>query len=194
MPKSPYMDGRVLANARFEEQGQNHFEVQFAGIGGASGTVSDDDIMFSVVGCPIPTRTFNEKEIPYGNGSLWEAGKQTFNSFDLTVRDFMSADISKQFEDWADMIQNPANGKHGSAYDDAARGIKGYKKNALLYEYSPDGNYQRKWVIQGCWPVTLNRGDLSHEGDDKKRMTITFRCDLCYRDGDGVVTGTQGLK
>lgn len=163
MPKT--LDARHLSARKYETQRQNNFEIQISDL--------SEDIMFAVVSFPLPTRANNVIEVPYGNAPIKVAGTATFTGGDLVLRDFMEADIEAKIDAWQKQVYNPDDGSIGWAAD--------YKRQATVYEYSPDGQFIRTWTLEGCWPSSVAYGNLDNTSGDLKQITITLEYDRAYR-------------
>ena len=151
----------------FQTQRKNHFEVVF------NGDFIDSNMKFLVVSFPLPKENSDPIEMSYFNQTIKTAGKTSFETSSLVIRDALEYDTEKKFMDWSLRVYNPKTGKQGYAQD--------YKTNATVYEYSPNGETVRTWHLEGCWPSAVDYGDLTYEDQTEKQITITIVYDFAYR-------------
>lgn len=151
---------------RYQTQRKNHFEVVFEDI--------DSEMKFLVVSFPLPKESSDVMEMSYFNQTIKTAGKASFETSQLVIRDALTYDTEQKFMDWRLKVYNPKTGKQGYAED--------YKQNAKVYEYSPNGETVRTWHLEGCWPSSVDYGELTYEDQTEKQITITIVYDFAYRD------------
>ena len=164
MPKA--LGPMHLSNTRdYEAQRSNNFEVTFAGLG--------DDITLNVISFPLPTITNTPLEISHGNSKVKVAGQTEYEAGELVIRDGIGADVEGQLVEWRRKVYKAETDQIGYAAD--------YKQNATIYEFAPDGSHVRTWKLLGCWPSSLNPGELSNESSDIKQITCTVEYDKAYR-------------
>lgn len=113
---------------------------------------------------PLPTIGNEIIELYYGNTNVKVAGKRTKENGDVVIKDFIGADTEALIEKWRREIYNPITNENGWTVD--------YRKDGMLYEFSPDGSIARKWKLSGCNPRSVSYGELSNDGSDKKQITI----------------------
>lgn len=160
-------NARHLGNSKdFQVQQTNWYEVVIGGLG--------DDLTFLTQSCTLPEVSNPAIEVGFGNSTAKVAGKREYGSGNFVFMDAMVADIEKQISDWQDSIYDPATGKMGWCVD--------YKKDITVTQYGPDGTYERTWTFEGCWPSSVNYGEMSGESSDKKNITLTIEYDQATRD------------
>jgi D-alanine-D-alanine ligase len=89
------------------------------------------------------------------------------------ISDAINYDTEKQFQRWRLRVYNPKTGKVGYAED--------FKTNAVVKEYSPSGDVVRTWQLEGCWPSSVEYGDLTYEDANEKQISVTIMYDKAYR-------------
>lgn len=152
----------------------NYYQVQMLNwyeivIGGLS-----EDFTFLTQSCSIPESSNPAVEIPFGNSTAKVAGKREVGESNITFIDAVKADLEKQLVEWQNQVYDEETGKMGWVED--------YKRDVYITQYGPDGTYERKWHVYGAWPTSINFGEFSGEGSDKKLIQVTLACDKCVRE------------
>lgn len=165
MPRTlgPY---HMADNENYEVQRTNNFEISI-------GEFSGDDFTFAVESANLPSISTPNIELAYGNAKVKVAGQAEFDDITVEVKDFIGADIEKQINEWQNKVYDPEDDSIGLAAN--------YKKQGTLIEYGPSGENQREWTLQGIWPNSVEYGDFSYDGGDKKMISITLSVDKAYR-------------
>lgn len=163
------MDAMHLsANRSYEVQRANNFEVVFTNLGANTQTLS-----LAVTSTSIPDDSNGVITLSYQNANVKVAGVHSTGDISLTVKDFITADVEAIIRDWRKEVYDPDTGAIGFAED--------YKKSANLYEYSPDGQYVRRWLLTGCWPVSASFGSYSYDSNNTREISMTISCDKATR-------------
>jgi len=157
-----------LSDPRYEVQRQNNFEIFIYGIDGAT------DITLAVTQGPTVTQSNEEIQLAFGNRNVKVAGKAQYDTGNLTVKDFIGADVSALIQAWQKQVFNPLTDQVGLAAN--------YKKQARLVQYSPDGSTSRSWVLTGVWPQQVNYGTNDYTASDAQQIDITLMYDLAIQD------------
>jgi len=177
-------DGSLLATRfnrkEFQLQRKNHFEIYF----GSSEASNDPDnidnsyinpnLRFMVVNFPLPKETTESNDVNYFNQTIKTAGRTTFETTNLVLRDAIDYDTEKQFLNWRNRVYNPKTGIMGLAAD--------YKIRATVIEYTPNGEQMRTWKLVGCWPSSVEYGELTYDDGGEKQITVTITYDYAYRE------------
>lgn len=160
-----------LANAGYEVQRTNNFEIQIEG-------VSEDKkrpLILSVVSGFLPNESNEAISLNYGNTTVTVAGKANVNgSGSLVVRDLVEQDIEKVIDDWRATVYNKATDAIGFAAE--------YKKMAYVTQYAPDGTLVRTWQLFGVWPQAVDYGQVSYDSPGVKTISITLNYDKAIID------------
>lgn len=176
--KTMQTDGSLLAtrfNTReFQLQRKNHFEIYFGRNENATNPVKiDENLRFMVVNFPLPKETTESNDVNYFNQTIKTAGRTTFETSNLVLRDAIDYDTEKQFLNWRNKVYNPKTGIMGIAED--------YKIPATVIEYTPNGEQMREWHLEGCWPSGVEYGELTYEDGGEKQISVTITYDFAYR-------------
>lgn len=157
----------------FQLQRKNHFEIYFTP-GTDQDIEIDPNLRFMVVSFPLPKETTESTDVSYFNQTIKTAGKTSFDSTTLVLRDAIHYDTELNFLKWRKRVYDPATGKMGIAAD--------YKIDAVVLEYTPNGEEYRKWKLVGCWPAGIDYGEMSYEDGGEKQLSVTINYDYAYRD------------
>nr|DAQ48037.1 MAG TPA: Baseplate wedge protein [Bacteriophage sp.] len=143
-------------------------------------TMSSGDIIeLACDSAGLPTTSNDAIELDYGNSNVKVAGKSTTDDISVAVKDFIEPDVENILWQWRMKVYNPETGKVGWAVN--------YKKDCMIVQYGPNGEVLRKWKCEGCWPTTLDLGDMDYSSGDKKQITMTLSVDTAYLIRDGAV-------
>lgn len=165
----------------YEPQRSNNFEfvvtnmnnILRAGVNGSEANArianAQEILRVSVTGAPIPHFSQEAIQISRGNNTMKVAGKPTFGSGTLTVNDYIGADTKAILMAWQNLSYNVQTEKVGLMSD--------YKKDAYLFEYTPDYQVVRSWRLHGCWISSLSESDYNMESSEKKTITATIEYD-----------------
>lgn len=156
----------------FQLQRKNHFDIQFDS-NYAGQTFIDKNLKFMLVSFPLPKESTEPTDISYFNQTIKVAGKTTFETSTIVLRDAVYYDTELQFLNWRKRVYNPETGKMGLAAD--------YKLKATVREYTPNGDEYRSWRLEGCWPSGIDYGEMTYEDGGEKQLSVTLCYDYAYR-------------
>ena len=151
----------------YQIQRKNHFSIQF------NEDFVDKGLELLVVSFPLPKETTDTFKANYWNDSVNLPGKTSFETSQLVIRDAINYDTEKKFLAWRLRVYNPKTGKVGYAED--------FKSNATVKEYSPSGDVVREWYLEGCWPSSVEYGELTYEDAGEKQLSVVIMYDKAYR-------------
>ena len=167
--------------ALYEPARSNNFELVITGIdsllsaGIDPATASENDyiktaqetIRVSVMSSSVPHFRLGTIDVKRGNNTVHFAGVPEFGEQTLKVNDYIGARTKDALMAWQAL-----------AYDvrtEKVRSASNYKKDCVLYEYTPD--YEtviRYWEIKGAWVSNVSEDDFSNENNDKREITATI--------------------
>ena len=172
--KLPELTATRFNTREYQLQRKNHFEVFF---GSNENVKIDPNLKFMVVNFPLPKETTESTDVNYFNQTIKTAGRTTFETTQMVLRDTIDYDTELKFLDWRKKVYDPETGRMGLAAD--------YKTKAQVIEYTPNGEEYRKWELVGCWPSSIDYGDLTYEDGGEKQLTVTITYDYAYRKETG---------
>lgn len=173
--------GFMSVASTYEVQRTNNFRIVFDSTIDPSGMI---ELACDSTG--LPTISNDPIELAHGNSKVKVAGQANVDDISVTVKDFIEPDIEQILWKWRLKVYNPENGKVGWA--------KNYKKDAVIVQYGPNGEVLRKWQLKGVWPTSLDLGEMSYDGGDKKSITMNLSVDNAYILRDGKNTKIYGTE
>jgi hypothetical protein len=176
--------GDHLANAAggYEPQRQNHWIVQL-GLPGRD----DEIIQFSAESSALPTVSVEEVELNYINIRRYAAGRAVYEVIPLVLKDMVDRGTADAMERWHERVYNPLTDQVGLA--------AGYKQEAQLILFGPNGSLERTWRLIGCWPLSVAYGALDYGSSDKVLIETQLRYDKALPEGlaGGVLSSLSGV-
>ena len=116
-----------------------------------------------------PSLTFDETVIDWINAKRYLAGKQTWNSIQVTTHDPIAPSAAQKVMNWVRLVYEPLTGRMGYATY--------YKKDVTLKLLDPQGTVVEWWDIKGAWPQDVNFGELDMSTSDPVEISFTLRFD-----------------
>jgi len=151
---------------------QYRFRVTFTRLGNS---VNSDVVIQNVISVSRPSLTHEEVVVDSYNSKMYLAGKHTWETLTLTMRDDMTSEVIKQLGgqlnrqvDHADQASATA----GSSY-----------KFEMKIETLDGGNGKSVvtpfdvWELKGCYLQNVAYGDLNYATSDMVQVTATIRYD-----------------
>lgn len=179
----PRLTADFLNERKYQIQRKNHFEVIFpketpSGNVVFSNAEDVDALTLLVKSFTLPKENTDSFEAAHYNQSVKLPTQTKFDDSPLVIRDALTFDTEKTFLQWRGLVYNPKTAKMGYAAD--------FKIDLQVVEYSPNGETGRKWTLKGCWPASIEYGDLQYDDGGEKDMTITIKYDYAYRNDIGL--------
>jgi len=138
---------------------------------GMSDEEAQEVIRIAVASAPVPHYSINALRQRRGNSVQTFAGTPEFPEGRLELYDWIGVNTKSILMAWQKKAANLETGKTGILTD--------YKKNAVLCEYSPDGQIIRAWDIYGCWVSSVEEQPFNHaENQTERRITATLQYDM----------------
>jgi len=117
----------------------------------------------------LPSYGTEDIQVGYFNEFVSFAGKSVFDDIDMTIKDFVDGDGMLAIDKWFNQVYSPGNGEMEMAYT--------IKKDAYAVIYDTAGENMRYYLLKGCFPSHIARGDLDQNTSDYVRITVTFSVD-----------------
>lgn len=134
------------------------------------------DILLYLQSASRPNFTFEEPEMHHNEEVVRFAGKRSWEAITMTWYDAVQPkDVSSKLYDWV-------NGIVGSIPNADVNPPDEYKKEGNLEMLDGAGGSVEKWVLKGCWPQTINWGDLDYTSTDIQTCECTMRFDRAQRE------------
>jgi hypothetical protein len=157
--------GGTGENAGYEPQRANNCVLQILGLDGDSKTI----LQLSLASFPIPKANVGVIEVNYLNEKRKFAGIASFDDLSVVFVDYVDKETAAILQRWFADTYNADTGQVGMAKD--------YKKEGKVIQYSPDGQIEREYDIQGMWISAIDPGDADMASEDVLRVTCTFTID-----------------
>lgn len=116
----------------------------------------------------LPKRSIEPITLEWMNEKRYVAGKQTWETIPLTVKDFVDKPIADLLVTWQNLAIDGVTGVGGYA--------KEYKLEVPLVTFDVK-MIPRVWTLKGCWITDLDPGQLSMTTNDKVNIEATLRYD-----------------
>lgn len=139
---------------------------------------ADDVIELSVSKSSIPHFSQQAIQVKRGNNTVKYAGVPEFKAGNLTVNDYIGANVKDILMAWQQKSYNVDTEKVGLAKD--------YKIDAYLVEYTPDYQVVRTWKLVGCWISEISEDEFNHETNDKHTIQVTIEYDKAFIDKSSI--------
>lgn len=175
---------RDLVYPEFSYTGENA-ENEF--VTSTSGKSGQEAIKLSVNRMFVPHFSTNPIEIRRGNSIVKFADVPSWSSGSLSAQDFVGLEVKNILMAWQALTYDVVSDTQGRAGDwdqvigeGANRQVihhKGYKRNCVLVEYSPDYEQIRYWDLIGCWISRLEEAPFESDGTGGREITITLEFD-----------------
>ena len=171
--------------AKYQLQRKNHFQVQFLPSRYDNTLSIDSELRFMLKSFPLPKENTETNDINYFNQTIKVAGKTSFDNFTMVLRDSIGFDVEQKFLNWRNRVYDPRTGRMGLAAM--------YKLDAIVYEFTPNREYYRSWKCEGCFPASVDYGDMDYDDGGEKQLSVTLSVDRAYRDDLGWDSKSQKL-
>lgn len=130
-------------------------------------------IEFAVQSTNLPNISTEPIEIPFMNETRKVAGKIVVEAGELIVRDYIEPDVAALVNSWRDRVVDVKEGKIFRAAD--------YKSDGFIFTYDGEGNEHQLWRLTGCWPSSVNYGQLDYGTSDQIQITISIQIDKAWK-------------
>jgi len=179
-------------NGNFSPQHVNNWSIQIHGMSaGASGGIltGTDSLSFSLARGFLPVVGVDEGAIPFGNETVYYAGRARFEAGTIEIRDYVDQDTQGILTNWYAKVYGGVNGAWGLV------GVpSSYKRPADILFSAPDGTSVRFWALGGVWPLQMNFGNLDMGSSEQVMVAISLRYDRAqYKGSDTSVQGQASI-
>lgn len=116
-----------------------------------------------------PQLEIEETEINFLNATTWIPGKGKWQPIAISYIDTTHVEM-KSLYDWITTIYDftdPINLKNSEK--------SGWNGTALLTMYDGCGSTVERWLLQSCWPQSINFGDLDYGNSEEAIIELTLR-------------------
>jgi hypothetical protein len=123
-----------------------------------------------------PQLDIDELELQFLNASTWIPGKGRWQPLNITYIDTADDKMQPLYNWIAQVYDFQAFGTtNGVELSQTER--KGWDATATINMYDGCGSVIETWVLKGCWPQSVNFGDLEYGSNDESTIELTLRYD-----------------
>ena len=123
----------------------------------------------------LPQRQIEQIAVPYANKNINIAGRNSFTNMTIVVRDVISKDTELLISNWFEKMLELKTGMRGSIGD--STGKNGYKINIEIIPLSPNGDKGRPSIAKGCFPISVDWGELSYTNTGMRTLSMELSVD-----------------
>lgn len=153
------------APGEFELQRQNNGLLYVVGLEGNVENV----ITLGLSSFPIPKISQGIIEVRWLNEARKFPGNVTFDDLSIVIRDYVDRNMAGILLKWRQLCYDHQTGKVGRAAN--------CKKQARIVLFSPTGDLEREYELQGCWLSAFDGGEIDMAGEDGVNITATLTYD-----------------
>ena len=121
-----------------------------------------------------PQLELDELEIQFLNASTWIPGKGRWQPLNITYIDVASSQMQGLY-DWVASVYDFQTYATGTNLKQTER--KGWDSSCQISVYDGCGNEVERWDLSGCFPQSINFGDLDYGSNDECTIELVIRYD-----------------
>ena len=139
---------------------------------------------FLIRAAQIPAATINPIDVQYFGRAIRYAGNRTFADWTVTVLNDEDFQIRDGLEAWSGSINSYAGNRRSPGV-----GPEAYKTEALVTQFSKEGERLRSYRFHGIFPIEVSAIDLAWDADTVQEFTTTFTYDYWTVEGQAAAAG-----
>ena len=155
----------------FEPQRTNQMRLIITGLDGQSSS-KDDVLVLAINHFPLPKVSSGVVEVGYLNEKRKFPGNPQYQAMQLRFVDYVDKDIAGILWRWRQLVHDPVTGKGQLAAI--------FKKTAYVQMFSPDGQIERDYRMEGCWLSDYDHSESDQEGEEVVKIMVTMEIDKFY--------------
>jgi len=165
------------------------FRVSFENFGASGATT---ELTKQVSEAARPKVTLENQKILVYNSTLNYAGRPTWGTISIKLRDDVSGNVSK--------LVGEQNQKQFDFFEQSSAAAAGDYKFTMRIEMLDGGNGTagavtlETWECYGCYIQETAWGDLKYSTQTPMEITLTIQPDSCVQVGKGAAIGVSGTK
>lgn len=175
-------NGGEFASAGYSPQHQNNWTIEILNF-----IPGGDPLSLALRRGFLPTFGVDEVQIPFGNESVYAAGRARYEAGTIEVNDYVDVDIQGLLTDWFERVysgvREMTNGRVGVPRD--------YKRRAFIMFTAPDGSVERRWQLRGAWPTQMTFGTLDMGSSEVVQISTNIRYDKAVYQGQSGAAANQ---
>lgn len=135
------------------------------------GSILGGDISFLAKGASLPGANLGAMEVPYQGRPIKYAGDRTYDDWDITVYQDVTADIHNRVDDWMQTAL-------GHESNIGALANQQYKEDLVVQQLDRADGVIKEVTLIGCFPTVLGPVELAWDSNDTpSEFTVTFAYD-----------------
>lgn len=154
---------------------KHKWRVTFQNIG-SGGSGNSIDLSMQTVNITRPNLTFEDVPLHRYNSTAYVAGKHTWEPMTLTVEDDITGTASQVIQDQLELQQKLIGAQDG-AWMASASTASAYKFGTKLELLDGNDRVTEVWLVEGCYIMTVDYGDLDYSASEAATITMTIRYD-----------------
>lgn len=127
-----------------------------------------------------PQLELDELELQFLNASTWIPGKGRWQPLNITYIDTAHSSM-KPLYDWVASVYDFQGYATGTNLKQTER--KGWDAQCMMSMYDGCGTELERWTLFGCFPQSINFGDLDYASSDECTIDLTIRFDRAKLEG-----------
>jgi hypothetical protein len=137
---------------------------------------ADFKVPFMVNAAQLPGSTVGSYTLPYFGRQVKYAGDRVFDAWTVTIINDEDFAIRNAMEGWMNFI---------NSHDGNIRGLpQEYKSNALITQFSKNGDALRTYIFEGMFPTDVEPITMGWANQDAvEEFSVTFQYDLWRVEG-----------
>lgn len=127
-----------------------------------------------------PQLDLDETEVHFLNAITWLPGKGRWQPITITYIDVASKEMQGLY-DWVASVYDFNKYADGAHLPQTER--SGWDATGTISVYDGCGNEMERWTLKGCFPQSINFGDLDYGSSDEMTIDLTVRFDRAKLEG-----------
>lgn len=169
MAKLAWTHFNLTTNGTYEPKRKNNW---YATIQTANGELLET---IQIKSTGLPGGSFSEVEMKYMNSKYYFPGIWTWDTVEMTLRDFIGKNTTQSIYEWFLYTYNPKKG--GLNY-----GVN-VKKTINIYLLDTNGIKTDEWTLHGAWLQAAKWGEATYDDEQPREITVTIRYDYATHVG-----------
>ena len=134
---------------------------------------------FTTRAASVPEQNVDQIQVPYMGRKIKVAGDRTYADWRVTVMNDEDFAVRSMFEKWSNALNTAVGNQRLPLGGGGTNGgsAESYKADALVRQYSKDGEIIRAYLLVGVWPQSVDAMELDW---DSTNQIQTFNVTLAY--------------
>ena len=120
----------------------------------------------------FPMQSSAVHTISFLNADRKFASNKQLDPMSFEVTDYVDQPVAATLQNWRHAVLDPINERVGLA--------RNYKKMGEIILLGPNGQYDRRYQLQGLWPSDFMPGGIDYQNGDAHTINMTLQVDKFY--------------